>query len=84
MVSGLSILFTTRYTGLEVLRSTRATSSSSALMPVRPSTMNTMTSASFTPANACVRMELWNASSSPISIPPVSMSLNCTPFQSAM
>ena len=84
MVSGLSILFTHKNTGLDVLRRMRATSSSSTLMPVRPSTMNTMTSASFTPANACVRMEPWNASSSPISMPPVSMSLNSTPFQSAM
>ena len=42
-----------------------------------------MTSASRAASNACARMEPWNASSSPISMPPVSTSVKWTPFQSA-
>ena len=83
MRAGLSILFTATNTGLPAFCRMRATSSSSVLMPALPSTRKMMTSASRAPSKAWARMEPWKASP-PISMPPVSMSMNSTPFQSAL
>ena len=70
---GASSLFTARTTGLLDFRSMVATSSSAAVMPSRPSTKKTITSAVSMASSACRR--IWTAMMSSLagSMPPVSM-----------
>ncbi len=62
----------------------RATSSSSSVTPVAPSTTKTMTSASSQAMSACSRMRGAKTSLDLTdSMPPVSMRVKSRPFQSA-
>ena len=72
----LSILLTTTMTGLPLLRSMSATSSSSAVRPWRPSTKKRITSHVSTAISAWRRICVSSGSSLRGSIPPVSMSVN--------